>query len=193
MPEEKFFPTGAAGLSADQKNYPQDYNNIKTNADLTIYLGSTDPDTLDEISKACDTYTVEVGNVGTSLNDSRKKDGINYSAGSSMTSRRLLFPTDVRKIEAPDALVLYGSKHPAIMYLPDLSEYQANDDYGMGDEELNKQLMIKRSQDRLRRKVVAPVLWGVWKEILAEIAMQNQLAKQLLEEEKQKRKKQRSK
>lgn len=171
-----------------KKNYPEDYGNIRGNADLTIYLGSTDHDTLQEISKDCDTYTVEVGNVGTSANDSRKRDGVNYSAGSSMTSRYLLYPSDVGKIEAPDALVLYGSKHPAIMYLPDLSEYQANDDFGLGDQEYNKQLMIQRSQERLRRKVVAPALWGVWKEILAEIAMQNQLAKQIAEEEKQKKK-----
>lgn len=161
-----------------KKYYPEDYKNIKSNADLTIYLGTTDSETLKELSEACDYYTVETCGANTSANDGKNKDGVNYSSSANMTSRLLLYPGDIKRIEKPDALVLFGTKYPAIMNLPDISEYRANADFGMGDKKHNRQLLVKRSAERKARNVIEPTLWGIWKEIVKEMMIQQKLMEQ---------------
>lgn len=178
-----------------KKNYPEDFHNIKTNADVTVYLGSTDLETTKELSEKLDSYTIETKTAGTSANDGRKREGVNYSSGANMSSRPLLYPGEIKGIKAPDALVLNGAEHPAIMNLPDVSKYYANDDFGMGDEEFNKQLLMERTQERRAREVVEPVLWGVWNQIkedmrneMIERALLEQAEKSRKKEEKDKKK-----
>ena len=66
------------------------------------------------------------------------------------------------KIESPYALLLKEAKDPIIMDTPDLTEYKANKDFGMGSEGHNKKLRLKVKNEREKREIKEPKLWGVW-------------------------------
>lgn len=145
-----------------ESKYKEDFRNIRTNCQLTICLKVTDDQTAKTISNQLGTYTVQVNSASTSLSDG-KGNSSSYSNTSNLTGRPLLFPDEVSSIEKPDALILYGGKK-AITKLPDISEYYANEEFGMGDEEFNKKLFLERMEERPSREIGAPKLWGVWEE-----------------------------
>lgn len=149
-----------------KKNYKDDFNNIKTNCELTICLGSPSYETNKELSNRLGTYTVELSAANTSV--SERKNEVNHATSANMGSRPLLYPAEIEGIEKPDALVLYG-KNRAIMHLPDISTYRANKDFGLGDKEFNKKLFVKRQSERKAREVTEPALWGIWKELREKI------------------------
>lgn len=142
--------------------YKNDFRNIKTNCQLTICLKVTDEQTTGDISKRLGNYTIQVNSASTSLNDG-KTDSSSYSNSANMTGRPLLFPDEISCIEKPDALVVYEGKK-AITNLPDLSEYYANSEFGMGDEEFNKKLFLKRTEERATHEIGQPKLWGIWED-----------------------------
>ena len=72
-----------------------------------------------------------------------------------------MYPDDISAIEKPDALILYGGKK-FIANLPDISEYYANAEFGMGDKNHNKKLYLKRIEDRPAHEINAPKLWSIW-------------------------------
>lgn len=150
-----------------QSKYKDDYKNIRTNADVTVFVGSKDQETLEHVSKECGTYTVEVKSSSSSTSMTQevlreKKDSSSHSASSNMSSRPLLFPEEVKRIKSPDVLVLNGAEHPAIMNLPDISEYYANKEFGMGDVDHNRNLLQKRSKERIARSIREPKIWSIW-------------------------------
>ena len=149
-----------------KSKYKETYGNIKANAQLTIYLKTTEDETLKELSRRCDNYTVQVNSSSTSQNDGRNNN-VSYSASANMASRPLLYPGEIGRIKKPDALLLLSGEFPAIVNLPDISEYYANEDFGMGNEEFNKKLIEQRNAEVKAREVVEPYLWGIWNQIVS--------------------------
>ena len=70
---------------------------------------------------------------------------------------------EIDKIERPYSLIMRTSVDPAIMYAPDLSQWLFNKRFGMGDEEHNIQLRIKRHEQRTVKTCNEIELWGMWK------------------------------
>ena len=145
-----------------ESKYREDFRNIRTNCQLTICLKVTDENTAKTISSQLGNYTIQVNSASTSLSDGRA-DSSSYSNTSNLAGRPLLFPDEISAIEKPDALILYGGKK-AITNLPDISQYYANKEFGMGDEEYNKKLFLERMAERVSREIGAPKLWGIWEE-----------------------------
>lgn len=160
-----FFELVWQDYQQEESLYKEDYRNIRTNCQLTICLKVTDPETTKQLSNRLGNYTVEVN--ATSTSQSEGKGGKNatssYTNSANMGGRPLLYPDEISAIEKPDALILYGGKK-AITNLPDISEYYANDVFGMGDVEFNKKLFLQRMEQRPGRKISEPVLWGIWNE-----------------------------
>ncbi|MEG2268330.1 MAG: hypothetical protein RSC68_28895 [Acinetobacter sp.] len=96
------------------------------------------------------------------------------TASYNFTSRDLLMPDEIREIKRPYQLVMTRN-HPAIMYAPDISQTIFNPMLGLGNEEHNKQLIMRRNADRSERTVNKnPPLWGIWNKYIDAITKKNQ-------------------
>lgn len=146
-----------------KKNYEKDYDNVKGNCQLWIYLKTSNKDTQEEISKKLGNYTVQV-NSSNSSTSSGKTSGSSHSANASLTHRALLTPDEVGRLRTPHSLVMFSGEYPAVMCSPDLGQYGVNRILGLGDEEYNKKVIREREMARKERKIREPELWGVWKE-----------------------------
>lgn len=144
-----------------EKHYKEDYANIKGNCVVWVYLKTTDPKTLEEFSKKTGTYTIQVNSVS---NSSSGKYNNNYSSSANMQSRTLLLPDEVGRINRPYTLIINSGYFPAVMYTPDLSEYKANELFGLGDKEHNKKVIMERENERKERQAATLNLWGIWNE-----------------------------
>lgn len=144
-----------------EKHYKEDYENIKGNCQITVYLKTPTPKTLEELSKRTGTYTIQVNSVNNSLSG-RNFKSTSYSDSANMQSRALLLPDEVGRIERPYSLVLYSGKYPAVLYAPDLSNYHANSELGLGDKDYNKKIIMERDSARLVRERGKLNLWGIW-------------------------------
>lgn len=170
-----------------QKTYKEEFKNIKANADLKFYLGTTDTDTNKEISDQMGTYTTEMKSAGTSASSNKNGRSVNsgVSYNSNLGSRPLLFGSELSKLKRPDLLVLNGDEHPAIMHMPDLSSYYANKEFGMGDETFNTKVLIKRREERERLVIAKAHIWNQWDVIKKEMMkarIEQELKKKLKEE-----------
>ncbi len=144
-----------------EKHYKDDFKNIKGNCVLTVYLKTPTSETLEELSKRMGSYTVQSNNESASM--SGKKGNESFSSSASLQKRSLLLPEEIAQIEQPYSLVLYTGKYPAILNTPDLVEYKANKDFGMGTQEENQELQIVRGGKRKSREETKIALWGIWK------------------------------
>lgn len=154
------FVLGCQDLQQISKKYKDDYNTIKNNCELWIYLKCSIPETQEEFSKRCGKYTVQVN----STNHSTNKSAGSESHGSSLTGRDLLMPGEVGRVDYPYSLNCFAGKNPLMLITPDLSYYHANKVLGMGDEEHNKKLIVERNQARNARYIPKISLWGIWNE-----------------------------
>lgn len=159
-----------------EKKYKDDFENVKANTLLTVYLRSTSPKTNEELSKRLGKYTVQTASASSSIS-TEKTNNISYSSSSQMAGRELLTADELARFNTPEGLVIYGGNYPAVVNLPDLSEYYANEEMGLGDEEFNRKVIMKRSQEREERKVGKPKVWGIWTEF------KNEMYYELQEEE----------
>ena len=157
-----FFELVLQDLQQLESKYREDFRNIRTNCQLTICLKVTDTDTTKAISTQLVNYTIQVGSANTSVSDGNF-DRTNYSSGASLTGRPLLFPDEISNIQKPEALIIYEGRK-AITNLPDLSEYYANKAFGMGDEDFNRKLFLKRMEERSSREIKEPRLWTIWED-----------------------------
>jgi type IV secretion system protein VirD4 len=133
---------------------------IKGNCENWVYLQADDLETLDEISKKLGNYTVATY----SLSASHGK----YSAPSSshsinLTHRALLAVDEIRLISRPYSLIT-SRNNPAIMYSPDLSKWQFNKIFGLGDKEHNRKVReLRENRRKVRSASMEDIdLWGIW-------------------------------
>ena len=129
---------------------------IRSNCETWVYLHSDDQSTVEEMSKRLGNYTTKSPNLSAPLEGTR-----GGSASFNYTSRPLLTPEEVKKIMRPYQLVQSRSD-PALLYGPDISKTLFNKMLGMGDENHNVSLSIKRHGRRPERRIRAPQLWGIW-------------------------------
>lgn len=151
-----------------EKKYKDDFENVKANTLLTVYLRSTSPKTNEELSKRLGKYTVQTASASSSIS-TEKTNNISYSSSSQMAGRELLTADELARFATPEGLVIYGGNFPAIVNLPDLSKYYANKEMGLGDEEFNRKVIMQRSQEREERAVGKPKVWGIWIEFKNEM------------------------
>lgn len=144
-----------------EAKYKEDFETIKSQCGLKIFLKSDNFKTLEEISKSLGDYTVESSSASASGNSGKD---INISNSSNLSGRRLLFEAELQKLRSPDALVMVTSEAPMITQLPDLSKYHFNQMLGLGDEKHNQQLISEREEKRKERVYESLPLWGIWDE-----------------------------
>jgi len=150
-----------------QTKYKDDFETIKTCCQVKVYMKSDNFKTLEEITKSLGKYTVEVTSASTSASTSRKSDDVNISNSSNMTGRDLLTSDELVLMGAPYALCMVTGEHPSIVELPDLSKYEINGIWGLGDEEHNRKLMEREEALREQRESMEVPLWGIWSEYKA--------------------------
>ena len=97
---------------------------------------------------------------GESSNSNSKYD--KSSSSISLISRKLLTPDEVLMIENPNAIVMIAGESPAITIIKDISETYFNNLLGMGTEEQNQLLRIKREQARKERTISPIKIWNIW-------------------------------
>lgn len=133
---------------------------IKGNCENWIYLQADDIDTLEEISKKLGNYTVSTY----SLSASQAKFSTPSSSQSiNLTHRALLAADEIRLISRPYSLIT-SRNNPAIMYSPDLSAWEFNKMFGLGDKEHNRKVRELRQNRRKSRNITMSDmdLWGIW-------------------------------
>ena len=134
---------------------------IQGNCDVIIYLKSNENDTRKSVSDTLGPYTVRT--YSTSAN-SNKTSTVITSTGSSkqLAGRPLLFPDELKKIVRPYSLLITDT-YNAITYSPDLSEWQFNAWYGLGDEQHNQRIRMERREARTMHAISEKIpLWGIW-------------------------------
>ena len=110
--------------SIDQlrNHYRDSVKTILGNCHTWIYLLTTDQETAEEVSKRTGNYTIE--SEGTSSTVQQKGYTRGFSSG---TTKRALFDSnEILRWPKDKALVLRARQYPAVMYSPDLSEWQAD-------------------------------------------------------------------
>jgi len=135
-------------------------NTIKSNCQTWIYLQADDMETLKEMSEKLGSYTTS----SYQLSASHQKFATPSSSHSlSLTQRNLLNVDEVRRVARPYQIIT-SRTHPAMMYGPDLSQWQFNKMLGLGDKEHNRKLREERENKRaIITDVSKPViLWNVW-------------------------------
>ena len=150
-----------------QAKYKDDFETIKTQCGLKVFLKSDNNKTLEDISKTLGEYTVESTSASTSASTNLKSQDANISNSSNLTGRKLLYESEIAKIKYPDALVMITAENPFISKLPDLSQYGFNEMLGLGDEEHNQKLIETIENQRPEREYRSIPLWGGWNEYMA--------------------------
>lgn len=134
---------------------------IQGNCDVTIYLKSNEHETRKQVSDMLGPYTVQT--YSTSANSNKTSTSITSTGSSNqLAGRSLLFPDELKKIVRPYSLVI-TDQFNAITYSPDLSKWQFNEWFGLGDELHNQQVRMQRRAERYRHDISEFIpLWGIW-------------------------------
>lgn len=137
---------------------------IQDNADIKIYLRSPNPTTKKKISEDLGNYTTRSYSKSNNTPSGTFRNGGSDGESSNLMGRPLLYPDEVGKLQRPYSLVM-SDADPAIMYVPDLSQYAMNEFLGMGDEEHNNRLRQRKAEEH--KKNERPhnskmELWGIW-------------------------------
>lgn len=148
-----------------EKLYKNDFENIKGNCRLTVFLQSPSIKTLEELSKRLGTYTCQVSNQSGSVSGTGFNGKVSMSNGVNLQSRPLLTATEIGMIERPYALALKSGCYPGIIRIPDLSQYQANKELGLGDAKHNQKVVLARNNSREKGELNYHIkLWKIWEE-----------------------------
>jgi type IV secretion system protein VirD4 len=134
---------------------------ITDNCHCWIYLKTANVETATQISKKLGQYTTSSYSRSSSYNSSAAPGG-SVSNSMNLIARPLLTEDEILRIERPYALVMLTGQYPAVMKLPDLSEWRFNQALGMGDPEHNRRLREVREKKREARAPTTIELWGVW-------------------------------
>jgi type IV secretion system protein VirD4 len=134
---------------------------IRGNCCVWVYLAANDCETLSEIEKRLGEYTVSTYSLGGST---QKYMNPSSNQNSSLQGRKLLFASELGKLERPHQIVIV-SGNPAVMYAPDLSEWLFNEMLGLGDKEHNKKYIMQFQENRpdIAKTNDDVALWGIWK------------------------------
>lgn len=113
---------------------------MASNCETWVYLKTDNADTVAEIVKKLDKYTVKSPSLSAST-------GGQSSASYNFTGRDLLTPAEIQRIRRPYQLIT-SRADPVMMYAPDISKTFFNTMFGMGSKKHNQKLMKYRSSLR---------------------------------------------
>ncbi|WP_455088858.1 VirD4-like conjugal transfer protein, CD1115 family [Peptoanaerobacter stomatis] len=150
----------------DEKYGKEKSRIIRYNCENWLYIQTDDEETLKELSGRLGKYTTSSYSISENSNPVSMTSN---SSGSSMQliGRELLTPDEIKKITRPYLLYL-SRKLPAIMKCPDISLWNFNKLFSMGDKEHNKRLrFMKNSQRETKIKEIKKVTY--WNSILYEL------------------------
>lgn len=135
--------------------------NIRDNCQVWLYLKTASYETASIISKKLGNYTTS--SYSRSNSYSKYSNG-NNSESMNLISRPLLTEDEIMRIERPYILVIEAGKYPIITELPDVSQWDFNNLYGMGTQEENRKLREFREKARVVRQIENIKLWGIWQQ-----------------------------
>ena len=133
--------------------------NIRDNCQTWIYLKTASNETASIISKKLGCYTTS--SYSRSSSYSKYQSGSN-SESVNLISRSLLTEDEILRIERPYVLIIQTGLFPIITKLPDLSKWNFNNLFGMGNEEHNRVLRLERESKRPVKEIEDIKLWGIW-------------------------------
>lgn len=108
-----------------KKLYNENASTITGNCHTWLYLLTTDDVTAEKISKKTGKYTVETESYSSTVLDRGHSRG--FSGG--ITGRPLLTADEVLRFPKNHSLVLRARQFPAYLTMPDLSQWQADQDF----------------------------------------------------------------
>ncbi|ADL52060.1 VirD4-like conjugal transfer protein, CD1115 family [Clostridium cellulovorans] len=149
------------GFSQLDEKYGKDVaKTIKGNCENWVYLQSDDSETLEELSKKLGNYTVSTYSLSASHG---KFTNPSSSHSINLTGRALLTTDEIRLIKRPYSLIT-SRNNPGMMHCPDLSQWNFNKMYGLGDMEHNRKVRELRENRRPARtaRMEDMQLWGIW-------------------------------
>jgi type IV secretion system protein VirD4 len=133
--------------------------NIRDNCQTWLYLKTASTETATIISKKLGNYTTSSYSRSSSYS---RYSNSNSSESMNLISRPLLTEDEIMRIERPYILLIETGIYPKITKLPDISEWNFNRLYGMGNKEQNRKLREERESKRQERKDEDIKLWGIW-------------------------------
>lgn len=161
-----------------EEHYEKTFKTIKDNCQNIVYLKSPSEETVKEISEMLGSYTIQTSSV--SGNSGKNPGDSTYSDSAQQAKRELLTPAEVGRIQSPYSLCRLIGNFPAIMKSPDISQYHANKELGLGDKEHNQKLIMDFEARREERQIKEPALWGIWKRYAFTAVKQSKQASQPL-------------
>lgn len=144
----------------DNKYGKEIAENIRDNCQIWLYLKTASYETASVISKKLGQYTTTSYSKSNSYS---KYSNSNNSESMNLIGRALLTEDEVMRVERPYILLIPTGLYPILTKLPDISQWEMNDKYGMGDEEHNTQLQKFRELTRTERETEELKVWEIWK------------------------------
>lgn len=138
------FALAVQDIAQIKKLYKDNAQTITGNCHNWIFIKTADVDTAKLISEKTGKYTIESENLSSSI----QSKGHSSSYGVGFTGRPLLMPDEVLRWNIDESLVLPLSNFPARYPLPDLSYWNAINDFGLSNTG-NVDLDIKRNSEIL--------------------------------------------
>ena len=143
----------------DNKYGKEVAENIRDNCQTWLYLKTASIETATAISKKLGNYTTSSYSKSSSYS---KYSNSNSSESMNLISRPLLTEDEIMRIERPYILLIQTGIYPMITNLPDISQWNFNEFYGMGSKEHNTKLRLDREKERPMRDDEEIKLWGIW-------------------------------
>ena len=125
-------------------------------------------ETLEKLAKRLGKYTTSSYSISSNQNNGGSIN-TSTSSGSSVNliARDLLSPDEIKKIKRP--YLLYLSRlEPAVMYCPDISLWNFNTIFSMGDEKHNTRLRFLKNIQRENKITEIPKVY-YWDEIITKL------------------------
>ena len=138
--------------------------NIQDNCLDLNYLKTASIETAEAISKRLGTYTCLSGSTSSSRNDNRTNN-LSISRSSNLISRPLLTAEEVMRLKRPNILVMLAGELPLVSNIPDISKWNFNKMFGMGNKKHNIQLRLDRQKERPVREQKKIKIWKIWEQM----------------------------
>lgn len=114
---------------------------------------------LKRLVKKYGTYTTSSFSESSSVNNGG--NGGSSSSSMNLSSRPLLTPEEILRINRPYLLVMCSGINPAITQAPDLSRWYFNKMLGLGDMEHNAKVRRVLQNARKQQAVSVPPIWNI--------------------------------
>lgn len=100
-----------------------------------------------------------------SQSNSSSGGAVNKSNSMNLSSRALLTPDEVLRIQRPALLVMLSGINPAVTNSPDLSKWYFNKTLGLGDPKWNTKIRDIREKERAVREITPQKFWDIDKQV----------------------------